>query len=133
MNASQPSRPPLQPTQQRRITPRPKRHLRQRSYQVMALETTAKIVVNLTISAAALSGLLQLIPYQWRQQDRLREVSTEVKLMEERVESLQREFKRNFDPHQTHSIRQQQAYRFEPDQLPVVFVNQDGQEVKVLE
>ena len=53
--------------------------------------------------------------------------------MEERVESLQTEFNRNFDPQQAHSIRQRQAYRFDPNQLPVVFVNQDGQEVKVLE
>ncbi|MBE9199854.1 MULTISPECIES: hypothetical protein [unclassified Nodularia (in: cyanobacteria)] len=133
MNASQPSRPPLQPLQKRRAVPRPKRHLRQRSYQVMALETTAKITVNLAISAAAVSALVQLVPYHWTQQDRLREVSTEVKLMEERVENLQTEFKRNFDPHQAHSIRQQQAYKFDPNQLPVVFVNRDDQEVEVLE
>ncbi|MDB9320070.1 MULTISPECIES: hypothetical protein [Cyanophyceae] len=133
MNASQPSRPPLQPPQQRRAVPRPKRHLRQRSYQVTALETTAKIAVNLAISTAAVSALVQLVPYHWTQQQRLREVRTEVKLMEERVESLQTEFNRNFDPQQAHSIRQQQAYRFDPNQLPVVFVNQDGKEVKVLE
>jgi hypothetical protein len=133
MNASQPSRPPLQPIPKRRVIPRPKRHLRQRSYQVMALETTAKIAVNLAISAAAVSALIQLVPYYSMQQDRLREVRTEVKLMEERVDGLQKEFNRNFDPHQANSIRQQQAYRFDPNQLPVVFVNGDGKEVEVLE
>ncbi|WP_414526577.1 hypothetical protein [Nodularia chucula] len=133
MNASQPSRPPLQPIQKRRAVPRPKRHLRQRSYQLMALETTAKIAVNLAISTAAISALVQLVPYQLTQQDRLREVGTEVKLMQTRVENLQSEFNRNFDPHQAQSIRQQQAYRFDPHQLPVVFVHQDGKEVEVLE
>ncbi|WP_414564888.1 MULTISPECIES: hypothetical protein [unclassified Anabaena] len=133
MNASQPSRPPLQPIPKRRVIPRPKRHLRQRSYQVMALETTAKIAVNFAISAAAVSALIQLVPYYSMQQDRLREVRTEVKLMEERVDSLQKEFNRNFDPHQANSIRQQQAYRFDPNQLPVVFVNGDGKEAEVLE
>ena len=133
MNASQPSRPPLQPIQKRRAVPRPKRHLRQRSYQLMSLETSAKIAVNLAISAAAVSALMQLVPYHLTQQNKLREVRTEVKLMEERVETLQTEFKRNFDPHQAHSIRQQQAYRFDPQQLPVVFVNRDGKEVEVLE
>ena len=133
MNASQPSRPPLQPLQKRRTVLRPKRHLRQRSYQVMALETTAKITVNLAISTAAVSALMQLLPYQWTQQDRLREVQTEVKLMEERVDSLQTEFKRNFDPAQANSIRQQQAYKFDPNQLPVVFVNRDGKEVEGLD
>ncbi len=132
MNASQPSRPPLQPIQQRRAVPRPKRHLRQRSYQLLALETTAKIAVNLAISTAAVSALVQLVSAHWTQQDRLREVRTEVKLMEERVETLQNEFKRSFDPHQAHSIRQQQAYRFDPNQLPVVFVNRDGKEVEAL-
>ena len=133
MNASQPSRPPLQPIQKRRAVPQPKRHLRQRSYQLMSLETSAKIAVNLAISAAAVSALMQLVPYHLTQQNKLREVRTEVKLMEERVETLQTEFKRNFDPHQAHSIRQQQAYRFDPQQLPVVFVNRDGKEVEVLE
>ncbi|MEA5581184.1 hypothetical protein VB620_07510 [Nodularia harveyana UHCC-0300] len=133
MNAIQPSRPPLQPIKKRRAVPRPKRHLRQRSYQVMAWETTAKIAVNLAISTAAVSALVQLVPYHLTQQERLREVRTEVKLMETRVDNLQKEFKRNFDPHQAQSIRQQQAYRFDPDQLPVVFVNRDGKEVEVLD
>ncbi|MBW4556133.1 MAG: hypothetical protein KME59_09360 [Trichormus sp. ATA11-4-KO1] len=132
MNASQPSRPPLQPIQKRRIVSRPKRHLRQRSYQVMALETTAKIAVNLVISTAAISALIQLLPYHWTQQERLREVRTEVKLMEGRVNSLQAEFSRNFDPSQANSIMQQQAYRFEPSQLSVVLLNQDGKEIEAL-
>lgn len=130
MNAIQPSTPQLQPIQKRRAVPRPKRHLRQRSHQVMVLETTAKIVVNCAISAAAVSALVQLLPYHWSQQDKLREIRTEVKLMEERVNSLQAEFSRNFDPRQTKSIMEQQGYRFEPNQFPVVIVNQDGKEVE---
>ncbi|QOV21709.1 slr1601 family putative cell division protein [Anabaenopsis elenkinii] len=132
MNAIQPSRPPVQPIQKRRAVPRPKRHLRQRSDQVMALETTAKIAVNLLLSATAVSALVQLLPYHWTQQNRLREVRTEVKVMEERVESLQREFEQNFDPHLAQTIRQQQAYKFEPNQVPIVFVNSDFDEPEVL-
>lgn len=132
MNAIQPSRPPVQPIQKRRAAPRPKRHLRQRSYQVIALETTAKIAVNLVLCTAAVSALVQLLPYHWTQQNRLREVKTEVKLMEERVESLQREFQQNFDPHQAHIIRQQQGYKFDPNQFPVVLVNPDVQEAEIL-
>ncbi|MBH8560644.1 hypothetical protein I8748_00200 [Nostoc sp. CENA67] len=130
MNAIQPSRPPLQPIQKRRVVPRPKRHLRQRSYRVMALETTAKIAVNVAISAAAVSALTQLLPYHWSQQEKLREIRTEVKLMEGRVNILQAEFSRNFDPQQTKSIMEQQGYRFEPNQRPVVLINQDGKEVE---
>jgi len=125
MNAIQPSRPPLQPIQKRRVVPRPKRHLRQRSYQVMALESTAKIAVNLLVTGVAASALAQLLPYHWLQQGKLREISTEVKLMEGRVNGLQAEFGRNFDPQQTKTIMQQQGYRFDPSQRRVVLMNQD--------
>ncbi|MEH1936470.1 MAG: hypothetical protein V7L14_22770 [Nostoc sp.] len=128
MNAIQPSRPPLQPIQKRRVIPRPKRHLRQRSYQVMALESTAKIAVNLVITAVAASALAQLVLYHWSQQGKLREISTEVKLMEVHVNGLQAEFSRNFDPQQAKSIRQQQGYRFDPSQRRVVLMNQDRRE-----
>ncbi|WP_017316974.1 slr1601 family putative cell division protein [Mastigocladopsis repens] len=121
MNAFQPSRPPLQPIQTHRVTPRPKRRLRQRSYQVMALETIAKIGVNLVISGAAISALIQLLPYHWSQQDKLRAIRIDVKQMEERVYQLQTEFSRNFDPRQANMIRQEQGYRFDPNQRQVVF------------
>lgn len=130
MHAIQPTSPPQQPIQKPRVVSRPKRHLRQRSYQVMALETSAKIVVNLAICGAAVSALVQLLPYHWLQQEKLREVRTEVKQMEGRVNTLQAEFSRNFDPHQAKSIRQQQGYRFDPSQRPVVLMNQEGRDVE---
>ncbi|MFM7405929.1 MAG: hypothetical protein ACKO3K_04495 [Cuspidothrix sp.] len=125
MNAFQPSRTPLEPVEQRRIKPRPKRHLRHRAYQVMALETTAKLAVNTVISTAAISALVQLLPYHWLQQDKLREVRTEVKVMEGRVQNLQTEFSRNFDPSESKNIMQQKSYRFYPNQRPVVLMNED--------
>jgi hypothetical protein len=128
MNAIQPSRPPLQPIQKRRVIPRPKRHLRERSYQVMALESTAKIVVNLVVTAIAASALAQLLPHHWLQQEKLREINTEVKLMEVHVDGLQVEFSRNFDPQQAKSIRQQQGFRFAPNQRRVVLMNKDIRE-----
>ncbi|MBW4614555.1 MAG: hypothetical protein KME21_15025 [Desmonostoc vinosum HA7617-LM4] len=129
MNAIQKSSPPLQPIQERRVVPRPKRHLRQRSYQVMALESTVKIAVNLVITTAAASALMQLLPYQWLQQQKLLEAQTEVKLMEGRVNSLKAEFSRNFDPRQAKTIMQQQGYRVDPNQRQIVLINQDGVEV----
>ncbi|MEH2260660.1 hypothetical protein [Nostoc sp.] len=128
MNAIQPSRAPLQPIQKRRVISRPKRHLRQRSYQVMALESTAKIAVNLVITAVATSALTQLLPYHWLQQEKLREMSTEVKLMEGHVNGLQAEFSRNFDPQEAKIIRQRQGYRFDPSQRQIVLMNQDRRE-----
>lgn len=120
MNAFQPYNQPLQPIPQRQVKPRPKRRLRQRSYEVMALETTVKIGVNLVISAAAVSALTQLLPYHWSQQDKLREMRTEVQLMEAPVNKLRAEFIQNFDPRQANSIMQKQSYRFDPNQVQIV-------------
>jgi hypothetical protein len=127
MNAFQPFQPTPPPEQQRRSVPRPKKHLRQRSYQVMALETSAKITVNLVIITAALSALIQLLPYHWLQQDRLREIRTEVKLLEARVNNLRAEFSRNFDPSQANAIKKEQSYRLAPNQKQLIFINPDIQ------
>jgi hypothetical protein len=91
----------------------------------MALETTAKVTVNIVISAAAVSALVQLLPYHWLQQDKLREVRTEVKVMEGRVQNLQTEFSRNFDPSEAKSIMQQKSVRVDPNQRPVILMNPD--------
>jgi hypothetical protein len=128
MNAFQPSSPPQEPIQKPRVAPRPKRHLRQRSHKVMALEVSVKTVVNLAIAAAAVSALMQLLPHHRLQQEKLREIRTEVKQMEGRVNLLQAQFSRNFDPHQAKSIMQQQGYRFDPNQRQIVLMNQDKTE-----
>lgn len=130
MNAFQPSQPTLQPEKQSRSVPRPKRHLRQRSYKILAIETSAKITVNLIIISAALSALSQLLPYHWLQQDKLREIRTEVKLMEGRVSDLKSEFSRNFDPTQADTIRQEQSYRFPPGQRQLIIINPDIKSVE---
>lgn len=125
MNASQPSLESLQPEKPTRKRPRTKRNPRKRTHQILALEVTAKIAVNLTISIASVSALCKLLPYYWVQQDKLREVRTEVKVMEGRVETLQQEFSRNFDPKQSKTIMQQQLYRFDANQRPIIIINQE--------
>jgi hypothetical protein len=124
MNAFEPSRTPLQsPVTPARTASRPKKHLRQRSYQIMVLETSAKITVNLVIIAAAVSALTQLLPYHWLQQSKLREISTEVNIMEARVNRSRTEFSRSFDPTQVNIIRQEQSYRFGQSQRPIILIN----------
>ena len=123
MNALQQQPQVTQPVQRNRVIERPKRRLKQRSHQIMALETTAKIGVNFAIVAAAISALTQLLPYHWSQQDKLRAIRTEVNVTQERVNSLQIELNRNFDPRQAKVLMQQQGYRFDPKQKQVVFPN----------
>ncbi len=123
MNAIRKPIPPAEPIYQKPVVPRRKRRLRQRSYQVMAIEVSVKIGVNLAIAAAAASALGQLLPYHWSQQEKLREIRTELKLMQERVNGLQADFKRNFDPTQTNNIMQEQGYKLDPNQRRVVVKN----------
>ncbi|MEM6752901.1 MAG: hypothetical protein AAF630_08035 [Cyanobacteria bacterium P01_C01_bin.38] len=123
MNAVQPSSPQLQPIPQRRAVPRPKRRLRQRSYQIMALETTVKIGVNFAISAAAISALTQLLPHHWSGQDKLRQVRTEVKTAQERVNNLRAEFSNTFDSRQASNIMQQHGNRIPRNKKQIVLTN----------
>lgn len=120
MNAIQPSRPTLQPLEPRRMGSRPQRRQRGRSYQAVAGETTAKLVVNVVISTAAIAGLVQLLPYHLSQQSKLGEVRAEVKRTEKRVNDLRTEFGRSFDSGQAKSVMQEQSYRIDPNQRQVV-------------
>lgn len=124
MNALQPSRPPLKPVEPRRVASQRKSRDRRRPYQVMALQTTAKLTINVLLSAVSVSALVKLVPYYWSQQEKLQEIQTEVKLTEGRVNSLRTDFKRYFDPQQAKSIMQEQSNRVDPGQRPVILINQ---------
>jgi hypothetical protein len=121
MNAIQPPRPTGQPLEPHRKVRRTQRPQRRHSYHAVAGETTAKLVVNLVISAAALTGLIQLLPYHLSQQAKLREVSAEVKRTETRVNSLRTDFSRSFDPGQAESVMHEQSYRVDPTQRQIVW------------
>lgn len=131
MNATQPSRPPLQPVKPHKVARQKKnRHSRHYPYQLMALETTAKLAANVVISAAAVYGLLQLLSYQSAQQQKLREIQTEVKLIEGRVNHLQTDFTRYFDPQQAESVMQEQSNRVSSEQRQIIWQDKSVNEVE---
>lgn len=121
MNAIQPSFPSPQPIEKKPLTPRRKGNLRQRYYRVMAVEMSLKIGVNLAIAIVAVSALAHLLPYHWSQQEKLREIRAQEKRMQTNVNKLKADFSRNFDPHQTKTIMQEQGYRFAPNQRRVIW------------
>ena len=123
MNALQPSRPPLKPVEPRRVASQRKNRNSRPSYQVMAVQTTAKLTINILLSAVAVSALVKLVPYYLSQQEKLQEIQTEIKLTEERVNSLRTDFNRYFDPQQAKSIMQEQSNRVDPGQRPVILMN----------
>jgi hypothetical protein len=89
----------------------------------MALETTVKIGVNLVISAAAISALTQLLPHHWSGQEKLREVRTEVKTAQERVNKLRAEFSNTFDSRQANTVMQQQGNLIPLNHKRIVLTN----------
>ena len=132
MNAFKPSRPPLRPVKPRPVAPQRKSRQKRRArpHQVMALETTAKLAVNFVLSVAAVSSGVQLLHYQWSQQPKLQEIQTEVKVTEKRVERLQKDFSRNFDPQQEKNIMQEQTNRAETRQRQIVWLDKADTEVE---
>jgi hypothetical protein len=104
--------------------PRTQRRQRPRSYQAVAGETTAKLVVNVVISAAAIAGLVQLLPYHLSQQAKLGNIQREVKRTEDRVKNLRTDFSRSFDPGQASSIMHEQSSRVDPNQRQVFWQEQ---------
>lgn len=125
MNAVEPSRGNGQPPEKSRITPRKQRRQRQHSYPAMAGEIAAKLLVNVVLSAAAIAGLSQLLPYHLSQQVKLREVEAEVKRTQSRVNNLRNDFGNAFDPSQAKRVMQEQSYRVDPTQRQVVWQDPD--------
>ncbi|HBW91141.1 MAG TPA: hypothetical protein DEG17_20315, partial [Cyanobacteria bacterium UBA11149] len=111
MNAVQPSRGNGQPPPKNRTNSRKQRQRRQHSYQAMTGEIAAKLLVNVVLSAAAIAGLSQLLPYHLSQQGKLREVQAEVKRTQSRVNNLRNDFGNVFDPAQAKKVMQEQSYR----------------------
>ncbi|MDX2212558.1 MAG: hypothetical protein SFY66_04635 [Oculatellaceae cyanobacterium bins.114] len=129
MNATQPSRPPLQalPTARRTNVDSYRRQKRQsphRRHRAIAVELSAKLVANVLLSVAALSALVRLLPYNEVQQARLQELKTELTQVEGRVDLLQESFNRYFDPQQSSSVMQEQGGRIAPGQRPIVWTTQ---------
>ncbi len=110
-----------EPSRRRRPLKSAQRLQKRHPYQGLAVETAAKLAVNLVLSAAAISTLLQLLPYQKTQQEKLQEIRAEVAKTEVRVNRLRSEFSRNFDPHQTKKLMEEMSYRVDPTQVQIVW------------
>lgn len=126
MHAFQPVR-HLQPVDSPRQAPptrsKPNRSIpRQPKYRARAIETGAKLGVNVILAIAAGTALVRLLPYGFAQQAKLQEIHTEVSIVKERVDRLQTDFSRNFDPQQSKAVMQEQSSRVDPQQKQVIFV-----------
>lgn len=106
-----------------RIQRRRSQKRRPAQHRWIATEITVKLAVNALLSAAAISTLVKLLPYQLSQQEKLREVRTEVLETERRVNQLRNHFSRNFDPSQTQRVMKEQTPRIDPNQRRIFLLN----------
>ncbi len=88
----------------------------------LTLEVGVKILINAAILTVAINALNKLIPNYRTQISRLEEVEQEVRKNQARVNDLNEEFSRNFDPAQSQIIIQQQTNQIEPNQRQIVWL-----------
>ena len=98
-----------------------------RAEKARALETTAKLTVNLVLAAAAISGLTRLLPLYQSVQEKSLVIQTEVKRTEDRVNRWQRDFNRAFDPGQAKTVMQEESHRVAPQRRPIVLIQENNQ------
>ncbi|MGK7944598.1 MAG: hypothetical protein AB4058_09020 [Microcystaceae cyanobacterium] len=95
------------------------------SEQWMAAEIILKFAFNGILSLAAIAALTKLLPYQFNQQAKLREVRVEVQDTEHRVNELRDNLNRNFDPLQSRKIMQEQSQMIDPSQRRIILVEKE--------
>jgi hypothetical protein len=109
---------PIEPSRQRLV----RRRKRSNPHQAIAVETGFKLSVNAVLTIVAVSALVKLIPYNLAQQSKLMEIRTDVTALEGRVDRLQAELNRQFDPQQAMSVMQAESNRVDPRQRQVLWL-----------
>lgn len=130
MNAIQPSRPTLQPVETKRVARHRRPVKRTGQTTAIALETTAKLAINILFSAAAITALVQLLPYHKSVQVKLQEIDGEINVTQQRVDRLQKNFHDAFDPKQAKTIMQEQSYRVDPARRQIVLLDKDSKDLE---
>lgn len=129
MSAQPSSRYPLPPHRSsRRLAPHDPRSSQRRSprrdpHRAVTFEAATRLGVNAVLGIVAISTLIKLIPYIMDQQEKLREIRSEVAEIEGRVDHLRAEFDRNFDPNQTMNVMREQSARLNPNQRQIIWMD----------
>lgn len=98
----------------------PQRQLQQRAW---VLDNLARIGIHLVWTTAALAGICQLLPVQFAQQNRLREIDREVTILSDRVQYLQHQIEQaTFDPLGSQAAIKERFNYLPPNQLQVLMV-----------
>lgn len=109
---------PVQPLPRQRRRPRTKS--RTSPNRALAVENLTKIGVNLFLATVAIATLFQQIPRQKQQEAKLQEIQTEVNRSQIRVDKLNDDLSRYFDPTTGAEVMQEQTHLVLPNQRDIV-------------
>lgn len=113
---------PVQPPQRTpRVSPQARSRKRSHPHRAIAYETTAKLIVNVVLSVAAVSALVQLLPYRAAQEGKIQELEAAVKSTNQRVQGVQARFQNFFDPYQARENMQDLTDRIDPLRRRVIW------------
>ncbi|MBF2029191.1 MAG: hypothetical protein IGS48_20915 [Oscillatoriales cyanobacterium C42_A2020_001] len=121
MYALKQPKPIRQPQRTSRVSPQARSRKRSHPHRAIAYETTAKLVVNLVLSVAAISALVQLLPYRAAQEGKVQELEAAVKSTDRRVQGVQARFQNFFDPYQARENMQDLTDRIDPLRRRVIW------------
>lgn len=92
------------------------------AYRPQTIEVAIKLGMNVVFIAGCVTALIHLLPQIRNQHRELQEIQAETTVTRTRVEHLQADFNRYFDPQEAKSVMQEQGHRVDPSQRRVVFV-----------
>ncbi|MDX2244427.1 MAG: hypothetical protein NW224_27450 [Leptolyngbyaceae cyanobacterium bins.302] len=121
MYALKPPQPDQSTIRVNRVARRAKPRKRSRPYQAIAFETTAKLVVNVVLSVAAVTALVKLLPYRSSQEGKIHELDAALQSTDHRVQNVQARFQNFFDPYQARENMQELTDRIDPNRRKVIW------------
>ncbi len=114
MYALKQPKPSQLPQRSSRVSPKMRSRKKSHPYKAIAYETTAKLIVNVVLSTAAVAALVQLLPYRASQVGKIQELEAAVKSTHHRVQGVQTRFQNFFDPYQARENMQDLTDRVDP-------------------
>jgi len=87
----------------------------------IAWETMMKLSVNLVLVMVGAGAVMRLIPYYQSVEEKLEIVEIKVEQTQDRVNQLQQDFDRSFDPEQAKQVMAEQSHRIDPQRRSVVW------------
>lgn len=121
MYALKPPTPNQPPVRAKRVVRRAQTKTRSHPYRAIAVETGAKLAVNVILSMVAVTALFQLVPYRSSQVGKIQELDAAVQSTQSRVQNVQTRFQNFFDPYQARENMQQLTDRIDPMRRKVIW------------